>query len=218
MLKTVKVDILRFFLGVVFLGLVCLVQMNLKIQHPSLSKPSLRPTQFQKYFSLSHRELFGDLYFIRSIQDMDFCETSPNMNGCKDKGWLFQVLDLASDLNPQFTSIFRVGALSLNIVTSDIVGATALLDKGRKIHPSDLRLLQISVYHELYEANNPGKAAEIALQAAKNGAPGWYYSLAGSLYQKAGKTEMQMKLVQDMEASGVPEGFINRLKEKMQKN
>lgn len=220
----------NFLFGLLFLSFLFYIQSGLQIHHPSESRPQIRPSYLQHKFAFSHRELFGDAYFMRALQDVGYCRTKSitDSNGklitdpklitqnCEDKSWLFSIFDLATDLHPEYRLSFKIGALALSVLISDLQGASLLLDKARLFYPRDKALLMISAYHELYETKNKIKAAQLMVEAARNGAPQWYFSLAGRIYEDQGQKAMTNEVIKEMQTSGVPGQFIERLKSKIE--
>ena len=151
------------------------------------------------HFTCGYREIMADLFWIRSIQDFDYCEKSLSKNLCKGNGWLYQTLDLTTELSPQFRMVYSAGAMALTIVISDIEGASKLFDKATTRFPTDWIILYKAAYHALYEEKNQGKAAKLMEQAARNGAPDWVYMLSTRLYTEAGQRELGERLLAEME-------------------
>lgn len=152
-----------------------------------------------KYFSFGQRLVLSDLGWIRSIQDFDYCEKSGQQTKCRQDGWLFQMLNTISELDPQFRAPVAQGGLALSIILSDISGAAKIYEKGVQRFPKDWRLAYQAAYHALFEEQNAAKAASLMEAAARSGAPEWVYSLAGRLYSRAGQIELGERLLRELE-------------------
>lgn len=170
-----------------------------------------------KNFSFGQRLVLSDLGWIRSIQDFDFCEKTGQQKKCREQGWLYQMLDTVTEMDPRFHAPVSYGGLALSVVLSDISGATRIFDKGVERFPKDWVIAYKAAYHALYEEKNPAKAAGLMERAARNGAPGWVYALAGRLYTRAGQVEMSLRLLQDLKGNpSIPADVITRLEARIQ--
>jgi hypothetical protein len=200
-------------------------------------EPLLPPAHISK-FSLGYSESLADLFWIRSLQDFDFCGSSgvtaygiqvsksqpsqskyqPGPESKCNHGWLYRILETVTELAPKFEAPYVHGALSLSVLVDDRAGAKALYDKGVMQYPKNWTLSYRAAYHYLIELNEPGRAAELYLMAAKNGAPVWVYSLASRLYSQEGKSDVATKVILeaiDEYGEKMPE-FKTRLLERLE--
>ncbi|MEC9282075.1 MAG: hypothetical protein VX642_05145 [Bdellovibrionota bacterium] len=166
--------------------------------------PKLYPLENQSKFSLGFSNFVADLYWLRVIQNLDYCESSgeKSVNSglgvdkilaetlgpsrC-NKGWVFQMLDLITDLAPKFRRVYRVGAEMLSVAVDDREGARIIFEKGLKRFPEYWELAYSASYHYLFEYQNPQRAGELLEQAAYSGGPFWFLQMAGTMYSRAGK-------------------------------
>jgi hypothetical protein len=167
------------------------------------------------HFTFGYRAAGADALWLRAIQDFDYCDKKVSEKECVAKGWLFQVIDLATDLDPSFVMPHSYGALSLSVLASDSVGSAVIFEKGVRRFPKSWTLSYWAGYHALLEENDPGKAAKYLENAAKNGAPQWVYSLASRLYTDAGKKELALGLIHELESNGFDEKLLKRMKAKL---
>jgi len=168
------------------------------------------------HFTFGQRELMADMYWLRLIQDFDYCEQKIDQVNCANNGWVFHMLDLISDLSPHFRMPMAVGPLMLTIVVSDIQGASLMFDKAVSLFPNDWPILYRAAYHAMLEENNKPKAADLLQRAARNGAPSWLYSLSARLYTDSGQKELASGLLRELEQSGnVDDALLNRIREKV---
>lgn len=168
-----------------------------------------------EYFSFGFQEVLADSLWLRAIQDFDYCDTPLAKNLCKGQGWLFKMLDTVTNLSPKYRQVYFSGGLALTVIISDYEGASRIYDKGVALYPKDWRLLYAASYHALFEEKNKAKAAMLGVQAAQNGAPSWLYSLAAGLYTEEGQKQLGEKLYQELQDSGVDEGVLKRMREKL---
>jgi tetratricopeptide (TPR) repeat protein len=180
-------------------------------------KALIGPPPHLEYFSFGFQMVVADSLWIRAIQDFDYCETPVGKNLCKGNSWLFQMLDAITNLSPDFLEPYREGAIALSVLVSDIEGASKLFDKGVPLHSNNFNFLYRAAYHAMYEEKNSAKAGELFMKAARvKGKDGdWLYSLATRLLTDGGKREMALRLYEEMKDSGLDEGFLSRMREKL---
>lgn len=169
------------------------------------------------HFTFGYREPMADLFWIRAIQDFDYCEKPLAEHLCQGNGWLAKTLDLVTELSPSFKIAYSAGGLALTIVISDYEGASKLFDKGVQRFPNNYDILYKAAYHALFEEKNTEKAASLMERAAKNGAPDWVYLLSTRLYTEAGKREMGQKLLTEVEGSSLDPVLIEAMRKKLAK-
>jgi hypothetical protein len=167
------------------------------------------------HFTFGYQNVGADILWLRALQDFDYCEKQVSEDTCVAKGWLFHVIDLATDLDPGFIMPHSYGALSLSVLASDVVGSAIIFEKGVARFPNSWILSYWAGYHAIYDENNPGKAAKYLENAARHGAPSWVYSLAARLYTDSGKRELAESLLRDLEGRGFDPELLRRMKKKI---
>lgn len=180
-----------------------------------LRAPYLAPPQI-KHFTFGYSEQMVDALWVRSIQDFDYCERKIDKINCEGKGWLYQMLDLISELSPHFRTVHSAGPLALTVIVSDIEGASKLFDKAVQNFPNDWTILYRASYHAIYEEKNKEKAASLLERAARNGAPSWTYSLAGRLYTEAGQRELGQRIYDEISQDPNLKDVAERLKKRLE--
>lgn len=176
----------------------------------------LPPPVAAKYLSVGLKYQFADSLWLRALQDFDYCERIISKTECKGKSWLFQTLNLATEVDPIFEpSMYRAAGLALTVIISDYAGASVIFNKAVRHYPNDWNMTYAAAYHALYEEKNKLKAARLYEQAAKNGAPSWVYSLAGRLAKDGGEDEYSEKILEGMIATNQDEKIIKRLRDKI---
>lgn len=185
---------------------------------PSLVFPRdlIAPPPLVEHMSFGFGEVLGDLMWIRAVQDFDYCDKSVAKNVCQNNSWLYKMLDAITNLSPHFRIPYAAGALALTVIITDIEGATKIFDKGVNAFPHDWPILYRAAYHYMYEVKDNKRAAELLIQAGKNGAPPWVFTLAGRLYSDAGNLELAESVLQDMINTEQDPVLIKRLQEKIQ--
>lgn len=192
--------VLIFSIGITFTNRV-------GISKPDV-KPKVYPSKYSKFFHFGFKNLSADLYWLRVLQSIDYCENETaekavnQGQGVDDilaqtlrpsrchKGWVFQMLDLVTDLAPKFRKSYRIGAELLSVGVDDREGARIIFDKGVKQFPDYWELSYSASYHYLFEFQNPSKAAELLMGAAEAGGPYWFRQMAATLLTRSGKFAM----------------------------
>ncbi|KYG63039.1 hypothetical protein AZI87_16340 [Bdellovibrio bacteriovorus] len=157
----------------------------------------------------------ADLFWIRAVQDFDYCDQQIAQNVCRNNSWLYSMLDTITNLAPKFRIPYAAGALALTVIITDVDGATKIFEKGVKEFPNDWRISYRAAYHYLYEVKDNKRAAELLIQAGKNGAPPWVFTLAGRLYSDSGNMELAEALLQEMKDTQQDPTLIKRLQDKI---
>ena len=173
------------------------------------------PKQIQ-HFAFGYNEPMADILWIRAIQDFDYCEQKIDKTNCRANSWLYKILDVVTDLSPQFRAAHSMGPIALSIVISDIAGASKIFDKAAERFPKDWTILGRAAYHALYEEDDRSKAARLLKQAAENGGPFWYYALSGRLFAEGGQMELGEALLQELKDTNQPQHLIDRLTQRLE--
>jgi hypothetical protein len=174
------------------------------------------PAKEIKYFSVGLKINLASALWMRVLENSDYCEQKINQTECIGKSWLFQNLDLATDLDPIFEAgMYRAGALALTIIISDYAGASIIFDRGVLQYPKDWSLLYAAAYHAHFEEKKLVKASELYFAAAKNGAPDWIHVMAGRLAAEGGNSSYAEKILQTMIDTNQDEKYVKRLREKL---
>ncbi|MFZ3230293.1 MAG: hypothetical protein WA160_08820 [Pseudobdellovibrio sp.] len=157
----------------------------------------------------------ADSFWLRSIQDFDYCDHPLNDKECKAKSWLYEVLNLTTDLDSKFYDAYYYGGLALSVIISDFQGATKIFDKGILEFPQKWQLNYVAGYHAMFEEKNITKAATLFYTAAANGAPGWLNVLAGRLAVDAGNRDFAVQILTEIINNSEDPKLVERLKIKI---
>jgi hypothetical protein len=206
---------MNFFFVILSASLIVFSQFRNIMQNTNLKRELISPPAYLEFFSFGYQMPVADSLWLRAIQDFDYCEKKNGENECIGNGWLSRTLDAVTNLAPDYLIAYRAGGLALTIVISDYPGASKIFDKGVKLFPNDRKLLYSAAYHAMIEEKNYEKAGYLFAQAARNGAPDWAYSLAVSLYTKAGRNELGQKLYQELYQTEIDEKILERIKSKL---
>ena len=174
------------------------------------------PPHGLEHFHFGFHYALADLFWMRSLQDFDFCESTGQQSKCRQSGWLFQMLDVITDLDPKFRVAYSAGGLALTVIISDVTGASRIFDKGVQAFPKNWPLLYRAAYHALYEERNFVKAADLMKQAGQNGGPDWVFELAGRLYTQSGQRELAERMLSEMDSSNLDEEMKEKMRQRFQ--
>lgn len=178
----------------------------------------LYPPKEIQHLNAGLRVQMADSFWLRAVQDIDFCDRPISQSECEGKSWLFHVIDLTTDLDKKFLEAYFYGALSLTIIVQDYVGASVIFDKGVEQFPSSRFLLYAAGYHAMFEEKNTLKAARLYLAAADNGAPEWVRLMAGRLASEAGDQSTAEQVLQQLIEAEKDPLWIEKLKKKIEQS
>lgn len=196
------------------------IYLSLKGTLPLLEDQSrfISPPDHIERMTFGFSEVASDIFWIRTVQDMDYCEQQADLNICVNNSWLYTMLNAITNLSPHFRVAYSAGTLALTVLISDIQGATQLFEKALKYFPNDWVINYRAAYHYIYEVKDKKRAAVLLETAAKNGGPPWLYSLAGGLYSESGSQQAAQTLLKYMIQTEQDTAIIKRLQEKLAKS
>lgn len=205
-----------FFYSFLVFALVFLLGANF-LTKPLLIPRSeyLTPPAVIKYMLSGLKTQASDSFWLRAVQDFDYCDNLINKTECKGKSWLYEILDLTTDLDPTFYVAAYYGGLALTIVISDYEGASKIFDKGIAAFPTKWNINYAAGYHALFEEKDKVKAAKRFLAAAKNGGPEWLASLAARLAKEGGEQEYAVQILKNMIETTEDPKIVEHLKAKL---
>ncbi len=172
----------------------------------------LAPPEGLEHFSVGFREVLADSFWIRVIQDFDYCDEPAGGKSCRGKGWVYQVIRAMADFSPHFRDGIYTGALMLTVVVNDIPGASHIFDRAVELFPKDWPVLYGASYQAMVEEKNKPKAARLLQAAAENGAPTWLYALATKMYVEGGEKAMAQSLYLSLKQSGLSEEILEQIR------
>ena len=193
-----RLDWFGLFAGVVLIFLADRIPPSAEV------KRFIPPPPIFRQFHFGYNETMADVFWIRVVQDLSVCEKAidaiagSNAGVACDKGWVFQMLDLITDLAPKFKMPYYYGATNLSVLVNDAQGAKIIFDKGLKQMPDSWDIAYRAAYHYLIELHDKETAARLLVQAGKNGAPQWVFSLAAKLYTEEGQAILAKSVLEQM--------------------
>lgn len=158
----------------------------------------------------------SDSFWLRAIQDFEYCDSPTNEKECSGKSWLYKIITAVTDLDPNFFEAHYYGALALTIIISDYAGASTIFDKAVNQFPKNWNLLYNAGYHALVEEKNKIKAAKLYFEAGRMGAPEWVAMMAGKLAADAGEVDYSAQILEGMIAMNQQPEYVERLKKKLE--
>ncbi len=141
-------------------------------------------------FLTGYKVLIGHVFWIRVIQYYGDAE-----NGADHYSKLYDYCRLASDLNPQFISVYSYGAAALAYQLNREDEAFKLLQKGVQANPQDasLKLMYAALTyhgHSDYKKEIPF----LETQIAQGNAPTMMVNILANTYMKVGRNEDAIRL------------------------
>ncbi|MBY0383656.1 hypothetical protein K2X05_00730 [bacterium] len=222
--------ILVFF----FLAVSIVLQWNIKsVQIPP---KYLRPPEAMKYFTFGYADFTASVLWIRVLQNFDYCEGGkyqesdyvPPIADAKnklqgvllrkmkeakcEKGWVYSMLHIMTEILPRFKTAYEVGAPFLSIIVDDREGARLIFEKGIKLYPNDWQLSFAAGYHYLWEIQDPKRSVQLLKQSLDNGGPEVITSLIAGLYSEVGQAEYAYEILIDALKKDPPKEIRERLK------
>lgn len=194
-----------FFTGMLFFALP-------EAQHRS---NYIAPPLEIKYLTAGFDSSAADSFWLRAVQDFDYCDHPLKNTECQGKSWLFDVVNLVVELDNHFKEAYFYGGLALTVIISDYEGASVIFDKGVKIFNKDWQLLYTAGYHALFEEHNKLKASRLYLAAVENGAPEWVRLTAGRLASEGGDEESAKEILKHLIELQSDPAWINKLQSKI---
>ena len=205
------------FTGLIILSALCF-SFGANFKKPILQKRTdyIAPPEQIKNLTFGNSIQYADSFWLRAIQDFEFCDAPINEKECHGKSWLFQIIDTVVNLDQNFFEAHYYGALALTIMVNDFEGASTIFDKGVKQFPDNWSLLYAAGYHALFEEKNKIKASKLYYKAGIKGAPDWVTMMAGKLAADGGDVEYATEILEGMIQMNQKTAYIDRLKEKLE--
>lgn len=225
----------QMFLIIMVLGLWYTVsQVQVRTPVAQVDKKYLKPPVALKHFTFGYNDFIASVLWIRLLQNFDYCEagkyseedyvepehtekdkvtsilTRPIKPAKCHKGWVYSMLEVMTEIQPQFHLAYDTGAMFLSIMVDDREGARLIFEKGLKIYKTDWRLAFHAAYHYLWEVQDPARAASLFQSAAELGAPEWVIALSAALYTKVGQAQIA-KTILSRALENNPNGKENEL-------
>ena len=209
-----------FIKSPILLGLfsfaLIIISNSMLAQHDRKSQDlNFSPPPEIEHLHFGYREVLADAFWLRVIQDNDYCEAHEAEKVCKGNGWVSKVVYAISLLSPHYRLPVYVGALSLSIIVKDQPGASKIFDRAVELFPEDWPILYAAAYQAMIEEKNKEKAGHLLERAGKYGAPDWVFALATKMYTEAGQHELGERLYESLKASGISEEVLIQVRKRL---
>ena len=190
----------------------------LNFEMPQALKRSdyIAPPDLITHLSAGARVQISDSFWLRAVQDFEYCDSVVNEKECSGKSWLYKIIKAVVDLDPRFFEAHYYGAMALTIIISDYAGASAIFDEAVIQYPKNWELLYAAGYHALVEEKNKSKSAKLYFEAGRLGAPEWVVMMAGKLAAEAGDIDYSTQILEGMIAMNQQPEYVERLKKKLE--
>ncbi len=173
------------------------------------------PVPETQNLNLGHKNSMADSFWLKFVQNDDFCESDDKEKAVNHGqgldeildykmkpsrchlGWTYQILNFITDLSPKFREAYLYGGTALAIGVDDRQGAKIIFEKALKQFPNDWVINYRASYVYLFELQQPGRAAELLMNAYKNGGPEFLAFLAARLFTKEGKATIGKAILEE---------------------
>lgn len=197
---------------------ICFIAINGKrSQGIEAAQRFLPPPPGIEHMSAGYNDVIADVLWLRLIQDADRCDQPVSIGQkCQtEKGWVFLMLDAITKLAPKFVAPYWHGATILSVLVGDKEGAWIIFERGMNNFPNDWQLPYRAAFHALENLGDIQKAADLLLQAGRNGAPKWVFALAARLYTKEGQAILAKSILESVLAHDPDGRWAPRLRERL---
>lgn len=164
------------------------------IRSPGLMRP----------LTLGFNNVWADIYWIRAVQY--FGSTRLSTDERKDYELLYPLLNITTTLDPDFSIVYRLGAILLSEGYPNGAGNTdqamALLEKGIRATPNKWQYFHDAGFVTYWWRRDSETAAQWFLKAgALPGAPTWLRPVAAGMLAEGGEREPARELWREMLAN-----------------
>ncbi len=208
---------LKSSLGLICLSAFCFLFVAVfQIPHALKRSDYIAPPNLITHLSVGTRIQMSDSFWLRAMQDFEYCDSPNNEKECSGKSWLYKIINAVTELDPNFFEAHYYGALALSVIISDYEGASAIFDKAVIQFPKNWMLLYNAGYHALVEEKNKLKASKLYFEAGKLGAPSWVAMMAGKLAADSGDIDYSAQILEGMISMNQQPEYVERLKKKLE--
>lgn len=135
-------------------------------------------SNFANYFSSPAKLLTTDLLWITTLMESDI----DHYKGKDLNSWLYHRFNTITELDQKFLEAYTFGGQYLSIVKDDLLGASAIYEKGLKVYPNNYDLLSGGAFLYAFELEDNKRAIELYEKVVKfKNAPGFYQSILTKL-------------------------------------
>lgn len=173
---------------------------------------TLPSTSVAKMLWLELDSVAADYYYLKAIQHFG---TSKYMKGNAPHPLLLPILELATDMDPNFTKAYTFGGLTLNLMGMDATKASQFLYKGRKNIPDNYQIGFLLAFNLYFYEQKFAEAATIFHEISKmKEAPDFIGPLAAKLAAEGGSPEIGLtfidQIIESTDDETLLESYIER--------
>ena len=211
-MKRISLEIWLLGLAAIFFYATGLVQRP----QPQPNLGYIAPPVELKYVTMGFSKQVSDTFWLRTIQDTEYCEKTIAEGVCIGKSWFFRLIDLVVQLDQDFSEAYYYGGLALTAVIHDNEGASSIFDRAVVRFKYEWPILYLAAYHALFEEKDKLKASRLYVRAADNGAPPWVRLSAGKLALGGGDKATAVEILQQLIKLESDPRWIKQLKAKLE--
>lgn len=184
---------------------------HLRDSYPSREDPLYLPNgNYLKMLSLDFDGLLSDLFWIKG----SIYFGSRYRKKERDYKWLYHLLDLSTDLDPQYYDVYWYGSSLFSSVSESI----SFLEKARMHFPHDWKIPEmIGFYHHFYLKDYLSAAHYYDIASSLPGHPPYVPSLAGRFYNQAGDIDSAIRVLKNFyytcDKKDLKEDFAKRIQQ-----
>ncbi len=172
-------------------------QVDARVQAWRTAQPEqmmpLPQSAFLRHAVMGYQQVVADLLWLQAIQAMGGGKI---VSGAE---WIYRALDLATDLDPQFTTAYQLGGIVLSAGGKRLPLSNALLRKGERYNPTVWQFPFYLGFNDYFYAQDYASAAGHMARAARlPGRPDFLPGFAARVYVKAGDPMLGVALLQAM--------------------
>ncbi len=170
-------------------------------QEDARERSLVLPSQLIKVLSLEFDGLVSDYLFFET---MTYIGGHLRKDGSiilskEEWYWIYNTLDVASDLDPYFIDPYYVANAYLTWDAGMVKEANQILEKGRKGRDWDWSLPFFMGFNEFFFLRNNERASSLLMESSKRpGAPSYIENLALKLSVQAGRIESSILFLEEL--------------------
>jgi len=166
--------------------------------------------QYLRVAALGYEQVAADLLWIQAIQAMGERKVSEEAGH-----WIYRALDVITDLDPRFVSVYEVGGIALTTLVVLAEESNRLLEKGIRHNPEVWQLPFYLGFNYYFDFHDDQKAADYIARASRlPGAPAYLAPLAARLYVSARDPQDAIDFLAQMYAQTTDESIKRVLEQR----
>ncbi|WAC07000.1 MAG: hypothetical protein OS130_12255 [Thermodesulfobacteriota bacterium] len=149
---------------------------------------------FLKPFTLGFNQLIADYFWIKTIGYF-----GEHLMSDRNYPWLYQILDLVTNLDPHFIWPYYFGGITLSLEAQQVKQSNLILKKAIHYYPDNWKFPFFLGFNYWYHTQELSKAAfYLQCAAQKPNAPRYLKTLPARLLSAAGQKEAALYFLFEM--------------------